>query len=157
MVLSVCRLVSFHPLLVRRTVDPQRPKSAKMAWLTHAQFLVVVQFCKLIYPAVLLSGALSVLNWRRIAVVPGWLIGSAAVACIVPYHIAAARFRLWRTRRRAASLGAILPPQYPGKSIGNKDVLDELDEVYFHGYLGKVASALLCWIAKQGSFSRLLG
>lgn len=108
-----------------------------MAWLTHAQSLVVVQFCKLIYPAVLLSGALTVLNWRRVAVVPGWLIGSAAVVCIVPYHIAAARFRLWRTRRRAVSLGAILPPQYPGKSIGNKDVLDKLDEVYFHGYLGK--------------------
>lgn len=104
--------------------------------LTYA--LILQQFCKLTYPAVILASTLIVLNRHTSISVPGWLVGLLALGCIVPFHISMARYRLWRDERKAASLGATLPPRYPGKSIGNMDVLGLLDDAYFNGYLSKL-------------------
>ena len=108
-----------------------------MARLPLAHSLALAQLSRLIFPAVSLTGIL--LGLRRYASVPlpTKAVAVLAVACIVPYHIAKARFTLWRNERKAAKLGAVLPPRYPGKSIGNKDVLDLLNDAYFHGYLSE--------------------
>lgn len=104
--------------------------------LTYA--LIVEQFCKLVYPAIVAAGTLLVLNRHSVVSVPGWLIGVLSAGCIVPFHIGMARLRLLADERKAATLGAILPPRYPGKAIGNWDVLGLLDDAYFNGYLSEI-------------------
>ena len=95
-----------------------------MARIPLAHSLVLAQFCKLIYPAVALAGVCAVANKRTSVSIPGWLVSALALACVVPYHIGMARLRLWRTQLRAARLGATLPPQYSGKSIGKAQQID---------------------------------
>nr|BAL14713.1 cytochrom P450 [Phlebia brevispora] len=106
-----------------------------MALIPFTLSLVLEQFAKLIYPGVLLSVALIVLDRASVVHVPGWAIAVIVLTGIIPYHIAAARYRLWRDARKAASLGAILPPRWEGKAIGSRDLLKMLDHAWQHGYL----------------------
>ncbi|KAL7282251.1 hypothetical protein ACG7TL_003720 [Trametes sanguinea] len=46
-------------------------------------------------------------------------------------------FRDWSACRRAASLGAVLPPRWDGRSIGNFDLLTDFLERFHTGYLGE--------------------
>ncbi|OSC98991.1 cytochrome P450 monooxygenase pc-2 [Trametes coccinea BRFM310] len=46
-------------------------------------------------------------------------------------------FRDWSARRRAASLGAVLPPRWDGRLIGNFDLLTDFLERFHTGYLGE--------------------
>ncbi|CDO68134.1 hypothetical protein BN946_scf185003.g6 [Trametes cinnabarina] len=43
----------------------------------------------------------------------------------------------WHVRRAAAHLGAVLPPRWKGRSIGDRDLLDHVLEHYNNGYLGE--------------------
>ncbi|KAJ3013411.1 hypothetical protein NUW54_g1605 [Trametes sanguinea] len=46
-------------------------------------------------------------------------------------------FHSWSVRRRAASLGAILPPRWDGRSVGNFDLLTDFLDRFHSGYLGE--------------------
>ena len=109
-----------------------------MARLPFAWSLAIVQFSKLIYPAILLTLALTFTSRHYDISIPGWLVGVAAVACIIPYHVTVARLRLWRQIRKARSLGAIMPPRWEGEQLGGRDVLALLDDAYFNGYLSEL-------------------
>ncbi|KAI0082443.1 cytochrome P450 monooxygenase pc-2 [Panus rudis PR-1116 ss-1] len=45
-------------------------------------------------------------------------------------------YRLWSINRRAKQAGAILPPRWKGKWIGDYDLLVKFQELYRHGYIG---------------------
>lgn len=113
-----------------------------MAHLPHALSLVIQQFSRLIYPALVLSGVLITFNKIAVNSVPTWAIAAAAITSIIPYHIGLAKLRYWQHTRKAARLGAILPPQWDGKAIGNRDLLALLDDAYFNGYLSNIWSHL---------------
>ncbi|OSC98998.1 cytochrome P450 monooxygenase pc-3 [Trametes coccinea BRFM310] len=41
----------------------------------------------------------------------------------------------WHVRRAAARIGAVLPPRWEGRSIGNMDILDHVMERFYKGYI----------------------
>ncbi|KAI9066435.1 cytochrome P450 monooxygenase pc-2 [Trametes sanguinea] len=41
----------------------------------------------------------------------------------------------WHVRRAAARIGAVLPPRWEGRSIGNLDILNHVMERFYNGYL----------------------
>ncbi|TCD70442.1 hypothetical protein EIP91_003523 [Steccherinum ochraceum] len=45
-------------------------------------------------------------------------------------------YKRWQEKRRAAALGAVLPPSYDGVKFGNTDVIAMLLENFKHGYPG---------------------
>ena len=105
--------------------------------------LICGQLARLVFPALVLSVALSLLNEISVVFIPGWVIVIASLACIFPYHIVAAKFRYWKNCRKAAQLGAIMPPRWKGKAIGNRDVLQLLDDAFRNGYLSRFSLQLV--------------
>ncbi|OSC98999.1 cytochrome P450 monooxygenase pc-2 [Trametes coccinea BRFM310] len=64
------------------------------------------------------------------------LIALAATLSVPAVYALRILYNEWRIRRKAASLGAILPPRWDGKSFGNMDLLNFFLEQFYKGYLG---------------------
>ena len=104
-----------------------------MARLTLAHKVAAAQLIRFVFPATLVVVGLLVTN--RLSSLPKWLITVTAVLSIPPYHICGAWIRYWRNARRAARMGAVLPPRWDGKLPGNWDVLDLVNRSVEEGFL----------------------
>ena len=62
-------------------------------------------------------------------------------------------YRGWTRRRGAARLGAVLPPRWDGKRIGNIDLLNYSIERFHNGYLGAHRSIIVSEGTLRGASS----
>lgn len=102
------------------------------AWLHVAS-----QLSQLLYPAVLASLGFTALGKSADVHVSSWLVAASSLASIVPFHIGRCYVRQWAIARKAARLGAALPPQWEGKKIGSLDILTALKAVWENGFLSE--------------------
>ena len=106
-----------------------------MAILSRAQSLALGQLARLLFPATLVLAGCLVADKTSVVKVPKWLMALAAVFSIPPYHVGGAWLRYWREGRKAARLGARLPPRWDGKLPGNGDVMMLVAESAATGFL----------------------
>ena len=64
-----------------------------------------------------------------------WVV-LAAVVSIPTAYAGRIMFSRWSVKRRAARMGAVLPPKREGKSLGNVDILTHSMEMFRRGYPG---------------------
>lgn len=107
--------------------------------LRRAHLLVLGQLCRLFAPAVASAGILLLVRKLGLCALPLWLISLAALVAIPVFHIGRAKLQYWQHARKAAQMGAAMPPKWEGKLIGSWDILQLLDDAYFNGYLSKHA------------------
>lgn len=67
---------------------------------------------------------------------PTWVVVSGAALSIPIFSTVYIMSRKLMLRRRAASMGARLVPEVPGKRLGNLDILGEMMEKLKTGYPG---------------------
>ena len=107
---------------------------------SQAHSLVLGQVFRLFSPAVLVAAVLALASRRTSVVIPNWL-GAIIVALTIPtYHIGHATLRYWRNARKAARLGAVLPPRWQGNLPGSYDLLQLVDQAYYRGFLSETFS-----------------
>jgi hypothetical protein len=105
--------------------------------LTQAHYLVFGQLCRLVAPAVAASALLLAIRHLQPIAAPAWIDALLALVAIPVYHVGRAYWQYWQNARKAARLGATLPPRWDGKLPGNWDVLQLVDQAYFKGYLSE--------------------
>ncbi|KIP10692.1 hypothetical protein PHLGIDRAFT_100824 [Phlebiopsis gigantea 11061_1 CR5-6] len=104
---------------------------------SQAVLLVVSQLGRLVRPS-LLTAALLLLLRRYTAVhPPTWAVPGLALAVLPVYYAVRIRFASWHIQRRAARLGAALPPRLEGRKFGNWDILQSLTESFETDYLSE--------------------
>ena len=69
--------------------------------------------------------------------IPTFLVVLIALLSIPAFHAARIVHRSWSIKRRAACMGAVLPPVWEGKSFGNLDILKNGLEMIRRGYPGR--------------------
>ena len=106
-----------------------------MGILPQAHALVISQLTVLLYPAAITSGLIHVGQKYGGVRVSVWVTAVAMVVSVPAFHITRARLLLWWNKRKAARLGAVLPPMWNGKKMGNVDILGKLKESWSKGYL----------------------
>lgn len=67
------------------------------------------------------------------------LVALAAFLSIPTLFAFRIAFKNLRTRRAAQRMGAILPPRWDGRSLGNFDILQHTVDRFQNGYIGKWA------------------
>lgn len=67
---------------------------------------------------------------------PTLLVALVAIASIPAVYAARIAYMNWIVPRRAARMGAVLPPRWDGKSFGNRDILQHILDQYLKGYPG---------------------
>lgn len=108
-----------------------------MLRLPQAHSLAFGQLFRLFAPAAVVSAALLFISREAIVPVPTWLVVLAAALSIPTYPIGCAKLQYWYNVRKAARQGAMMPPRWDGKMIGNWDLLQLLDQAYLRGFLSK--------------------
>lgn len=68
---------------------------------------------------------------------PLWAIVSSSLAALPALIYTQSEFQYWRTKRRAKSLGARLPPKVPYKWPAGVDLIATMINVLKTGYLGE--------------------
>ncbi|PSR74971.1 hypothetical protein PHLCEN_2v9385 [Hermanssonia centrifuga] len=106
-----------------------------MSILPQAYVLILRQLTPLIYPTILVIASFSFLRRLLNVVVPTWIVVIAVLISMPSFMITRAQIFHWLNARRAARLGAVLPPRWNGKRIGNLDVLEVLRKINVDGYL----------------------
>ena len=104
----------------------------------QAHILVFQQLCALLSPAVFTGLLLTAVRRYAGVSVPIPAIVLAAVVSIPCFIVGSAKFWLWRVKRKAARLGAVLPPMWTDKSIGNLDTMKMLVKSWRTGFLSKL-------------------
>ena len=99
--------------------------------------LVVSQLARLARPSVLTTAFLLLLRRYTTVHPPTWSIPVLAIGVLPVYYAARIRLATWRIERKAARLGAVLPPRLEGSKIGNLDVLKVLSESFETDYLSE--------------------
>ncbi|GJE84229.1 cytochrome P450 [Phanerochaete sordida] len=104
--------------------------------LSLAHTLAAGQFVRLIAPA--LAVWVFVAAARRsqhLGTAPVWVDALVALIAIPAFHVGRAHWQYAHRRRKAARLGATLPPRWDGKLPANFDVLQLVDKAYREGFL----------------------
>ncbi len=109
-----------------------------MSILPQAHVLILRQLTPLIYPTILVIASFSFLRRLLNVVVPTWIVVIAVLISMPSFTITRAQIVHWLNARRAARLGAVLPPRWNGKRIGNLDVLEVLRKINVDGYLSEL-------------------
>ena len=105
--------------------------------ITRPGVLVFLQVCSFAGPAVLVSVSMFLLREHAGVHIANWLMAILAVLAIPIYHIGRGKSEYWLNERKAARLGASLPPRWDGKLIGNWDVLMHASKAYTQEFLSK--------------------
>lgn len=75
--------------------------------------------------------------WRHTDVaLPTWPVTLLTVASTPLTILVRVWYRQWKYQRAAARLGAIMPPRWVGKKLGNLDILKEMLQTMQSGYIG---------------------
>lgn len=109
-----------------------------MTIIPQAHALAISQLAVLFYPAAIANGLIRVGQRYGGIRVPVWATALAMLVSVPVFHIGRARVALWWNKRKAARLGATLPPMWVGKSIGNLDILATLKASWTTGYLSMI-------------------
>lgn len=107
--------------------------------IAHPALLVFLQVCSIAAPAVLISVFLLLLRECTVVLISNWLTALVAFLAIPVYHIGRAKVQYWLNERKAAKLGAALPPRWDGKLIGNWDNLMSANKALVEGFLSKLS------------------
>lgn len=97
---------------------------------------VVNHILRLGYPSALLYIPLSVINRRVTDPHPTWFIIALSLLAIPVMHVGGPRYQYWYEKRKAAQLGAVMPPRWNGRILGNIDIVWTLTKAYMYGYPG---------------------
>lgn len=108
-----------------------------MIRLSQAHSLVLGQVFRLLVPAVITCAALVLTSRQTNASLSTWLITFLAIFAVPSYHIGYAKLRYWHNARKAARLGAVLPPRWQGNLPGSWDLMQLVDQAYYRGFLSK--------------------
>lgn len=106
--------------------------------LSPAHALVLGQLVRLVAPAAA-AGAL-LLALRRLelaAAAPAWAGVLVALLTVPAFHVCRARWLYSRYARKAARLGATLPPRWEGRLPGSVDILKLMDYAFRKGFLSE--------------------
>ena len=103
----------------------------------QALLLVVSQLARLVRPSVLTTAFLLLLRGYTTVHPPTWSIAVLAIGVLPFYYAARTRLATWHIERRAARLGAVLPPRLEGSKFGNLDILKVLSESFETDYLSE--------------------
>ena len=100
-----------------------------------------------VFPAVLVFVAARALHTLGLVDAPlalGWvaLVAALSVPAVYAGRIV---YRDWSVKRRAARMGAVLPPSWEGKAFGNTDILKYAIEAFHRGYPGTCQILFNCW------------
>lgn len=98
-----------------------------------------------ILPAVSLLAIAHVLRTFSDVDIPILFVMLVAIASIPAAYAARIAYVNWSIPRRAAKMGAVLPPRWDGKSFGNVDILKHSMERFFKGYPGWCSSTSVFW------------
>lgn len=105
----------------------------------QALSLASQQLAYLFYPSVLTSSILFVLRRHAsldlVSRLPTWAIVLSGLLSIPVFHIGKAKIDDIAVARKAARLGAKLPPRWNGKAVGNTDILALLTDAALNGFL----------------------
>lgn len=110
-----------------------------MAGLSFAQSLALVHLVHLFTPPLVAVVLLTALARFPSLAVPTWASILVPLVSIPTFFLGRARLRYWRNTRRAAQLGAQLPPRWEGKLPGNWDVVMLADDSYTKGFLSELS------------------
>ncbi|PIL36941.1 cytochrome P450 [Ganoderma sinense ZZ0214-1] len=98
--------------------------------------LVLWWFLSQLLPAATVVVAARVLHSHNVLHIPPLLFAFTAALSIPLWYAARIVFGKWRIKRRAARMGAVLPPSWEGRSFGNMDLFKECMERWTKGYPG---------------------
>lgn len=104
---------------------------------SQAVSLVLVMLVRLFYPAAVTSVLLSVLGRQVGFSLPTWFSVLLSIFSVPLVHATRIRLRSWQVARKAARLGAKLPPRVEGTKIANFDILSSFTESWENGYLSE--------------------
>lgn len=107
----------------------------------QAVSLVVLQLIRFLFPLVVTSAGLVLLGRLTDLELPTWAIATLACASIPAYTTAHVLMSAWRIERKAARLGAVVPPRLKGKKFGHIDLLFKLSKGFESDYLSESPSA----------------
>ncbi|KAI1789057.1 cytochrome P450 [Ganoderma leucocontextum] len=98
--------------------------------------LVLWWFLSQLTPAATVVVAAYILRSRDVIPIPTFLVALTTVLSIPLLHVARIVYRKWSIKRRAARMGAVLPPRWDGESFGNMDLIKYSMEGWRKGYPG---------------------
>lgn len=87
-------------------------------------------------PAATIVAAARVLHSFDVIHVPAFLVALTSVLSIPLVRVVRVLSRRWSIRRRAARMGAVLPPSWDGEKFGNLDLVKTAMEGWTKGYPG---------------------
>lgn len=99
--------------------------------------LVLWWFLSQLSPAATVVVVARILHSHNVLHIPAVLVGLTAVLSIPLWYAVRIVHRKWSIKRRAARMGAVLPPSWEGESFGNMDLFKESMERWTKGYPGK--------------------
>lgn len=105
--------------------------------LSQAHSLVLGQLVRLFAPAVAAGALLLTLRRLELAAAPVWAGSLIALLAIPTFHIGRAWWVQSRHARKAAYLGATLPPIWKGRLPGSVDVLQLVNHTFRKGFLSE--------------------
>ncbi len=88
-------------------------------------------------PAATVVVAARVLHSHNVLHIPAILVGLTSIMSIPLWYAVRIVYRKWSIKRRAARMGAVLPPRWEGESFGNMDIFKECLERWTKGYPGE--------------------
>lgn len=138
-----------HPQRSLRVHELQLSSGSASAAMSHKvpkpltprlPFLLRRRFVVFILPAALVCVAARLLQSWNVYFGVVW-VALAAVISIPTVFVARTVHWFWRSKRRAAKLGAVIPPTWEGKKWGNMDVVNYCIEKFNTGYPGESTCA----------------
>ena len=107
--------------------------------LRQAVRLALQRLALFLYPSLLTASLLVLLrrNAPLLARMPTWAVVLSGFISIPTFHIGRAKLEELIIARKAARLGAQLPPRWEGKSIGDVDVLTYMMNEFNNGFLSQ--------------------
>lgn len=95
-------------------------------------------------PAIAVFASARVLAGQRVLELATAWVALAAIASVPAAHAARIMYWSWSVKRRAARMGAVLPPSWEGTSIGNMDILKRGMVGFYRGYPGAYSVSSPC-------------
>ena len=99
--------------------------------------LVLWWFLSQLSPAATVVVVARVLHSHNVLHIPSLFIGLIAFLSIPLWYAVRIVYKKWSIKRRAARMGAVLPPSWEGESFGNMDLFKECMERWTKGYPGE--------------------
>nr|AAX49400.1 cytochrome P450 monooxygenase pc-2 [Phanerodontia chrysosporium] len=99
---------------------------------------LVYELTYLLYPAVPTAAALLLLQRLGSVWLPTWTIVLLSLCSVPVAHRILLWLKDWRAARKAASMGAILPPRLKGRWPGSIDLLRQLTKTFETGFLSEM-------------------